>query len=202
MFGLCMRKSLLGALALLCMQAPPASADEIRLGVMVHNADFFSGFLFLGRRGQEDSISLSAEYVWDSPDFLSWALKARPYVGGSLNLAGNTSHAGAGLLWRQGFLNKFYAEYAVGVVVHNGSTRIPRLTPPVDPVERANRIRRLNTEIQFGSRVLFRLQAALGYRFNEKWAGEIVYEHLSHAQLFGRINQGSDSFGFRVSRRF
>ncbi len=178
-------------------------ADEVRLGLMVHDVEGFQHLGIAGVHGKEQSLSVSADYVWDKPDWLDWALHARPYIGGTLNLEGKTSHAGAGVLWRQGFWDKTYGELAFGMVIHDGKIRVPN---PIDAATRDEIERRFalkRSKIEFGSRVLFRTQFAIGHEFSDKWAGELVYEHLSHGQILGGPeNEGSNNLGIRIARRF
>lgn len=180
-----------------------AQADEMRLGVMVHDAQFFESLPFGGRHGKEQSISVTAEYVFNSPEWLSWAMSPMPYVGGSLNLGGKTSHGGAGMLWRYNLVKNIYFDIGSGVVIHDGAVRTPEPITGANVVEVSEFRRRKFTEIEFGSRVLFRNQFALGYRINEKWAGEMTFEHLSHGQVLGGPeNEGTNNVGFRVARRW
>lgn len=180
-----------------------AQADEMRAGVSLHDGEFFEDLVFGGKHGKEQSISLTAEYIWDTPDWLNWAWGARPYVGGTVNLEGETSHGGGGVVWRGSFLGNFYADFSLGLVVHSGHVRTPNPIDATTPEEVAIRHARKAAEIEFGSRVLFRENFALGYRFSEKWAGEITYEHLSHGQLLGGPeNEGANSVGVRLARRF
>ncbi|MBL4854750.1 MAG: acyloxyacyl hydrolase [Robiginitomaculum sp.] len=182
--------------------ATSAQADEIRPGVMIHDSKLFDG-VFGGLHGKEQSISVTGEYIFKSPDWLSWAYSPKPFVGGSLNLGGQTSFGGAGLLWRHDFQNRYYADLGFGLVVHNGVIRTPDPLLSTDLAEVLLLLRRKITEIEFGARYLFRTQFAFGYRFNEKWAGEIAYEHLSHGQILGGPeNEGLNNIGFRVARRF
>ena len=67
------------------------------------------------------------------------------------------------------------------------------------------RTERENTEIEFGSRLLFRLQWALGYNISEDWAGEIYLEHLSNGRgniLDEDVNEGVNNIGVRAVRKF
>jgi len=161
-----------------------------------------------------------------------WALSPQPYIGGSLNLEGETSFIGGGLLWRQRFFeSKFYADYAMGIVVHDGTTIVepsdellaiieegnmfddvddipPELIAAFD-VENMAFFDRLENEIEFGSRALFRLAGAVGYDVTEKWAAEIYFEHLSNGDIFpnransGReVNDGVNLLGIRAARKF
>ncbi|MBL4853785.1 MAG: acyloxyacyl hydrolase [Robiginitomaculum sp.] len=186
----------------------PAFADEIRVGVMAHGVDVPPSGV---RGGREDGVSLTGEYIFDTPNWPKWTLGARPYIYGSINLAGDTSHAGVGLNWRQSLGDKFYAEIGGGFSVHNGTNRIDF---PSEAVLRAmtneQRIallaplfERRRNEIQFGSRVQFRGQGAGGYRISDQWSAEFVYEHLSNGQILGGPqNDGLDSLGIRLARKF
>ena len=188
--------------------APHTFADEVRVGIMVHDVDIPEITL---RTIKERSASITGEYIFDTPNWPKWTLGARPYIYGSANLSGNTHHGGIGLNWRGHFLDNFYAEFGGGLSVHSGTNsiefpsqatllsltndeRIALLTPI---------FQRLDNEIQFGSTVLFRAQFAIGYDFNETWGADIVYEHLSNGHIFGGPkNGGLDSVGFRLSRKF
>ncbi len=178
-------------------------ADEVRVGLMVHDVEAFSHLGFGGVHGKEQSLSISADYVWEKPDWLAWAFHARPYIGGTINLQGKTSHAGAGVLWRKGFWDKTYGELAFGMVVHDGRVRVPNPIDATTPEEVARRFVLKRSKIEFGSRVLFQTQFAFGYRFNDKWDGQFVFEHLSHGQILGGPeNEGSNNLGIRIARRF
>lgn len=145
----------------------------------------------------ENSIAINAEIVFAEPDFLKWALSPQPYINGTLNLEGETSFGGAGLLWRQTLGEKFYGDISIGLVAHTGATDIP------DDVGFIEAVRLSQTEIQFGSRILFRPQFALGYRVTDKWSGEIFFEHLSNGSIFSsEINEGVDNIGVKAARRF
>ncbi len=186
----------------------PAYADEIRVGIMAHGVKIPLSDV---NAGKEESVSVTGEYIFDTPNWPKWTLGARPYIYGSINLGGDTSHGGVGLNWRQSFLDRFYAEIGGGFSVHNGTNRIDF---PSEAVLRAltsgERIallaplfERRRNEIEFGSRVQFRAQGALGYSFNDQWSAEFVYEHLSNGQILGGPqNDGLDSVGVRLARKF
>lgn len=195
-------RSLILGLASLCYSGV-AHADEIRLGVTVHDSEWFDDLIFKGRHGKEQSLSIIGEYVFESPQWLEWAWQPKPFVGGSLNLGGKTSFGGAGLLWRKGLFENTYGEIAFGLVVHDGTVRVPSplLAQTIEEVRELQR--RKNTEIEFGSRALFRTGFTFGYVINKDWAGELVYEHLSHGQILGGPeNSGTNNLGVRFARRF
>ena len=211
------------SLAILLGFSLPAQAQvtEIRGGVHQHDIEIFG---LGGKKGKETSASLNAEIICGKPEFLDWALSPSIYAGGSVNLEGNTSYGGGGLMWRQGFSDRFYGDFAFGLVVHDGTLEVDLPSYFDDPViaaalegngtltpaqlDRINQenipyLARLNNEIEFGSRILFRQGFALGYRVNDDWAGEIYFEHLSHGKILSsRSNEGLDSLGIRISRRF
>ncbi|WP_017931710.1 acyloxyacyl hydrolase [Robiginitomaculum antarcticum] len=195
--------TLLGAAALVLTPAlavPTASAGDARIGVMLHDVQIFG---LGGARGKEKSESISLEYVFDQPQWLDWAWGARPYVGGSVNLSGNTSHGGAGVLWRKGFFDSFYGEASFGLVVHDGTIRVPNPADATTAEEVAIRQQRKRTEIEFGSRALFRTQFAVGYAWTEEFSTEFTVEHLSNGKILGNDeNEGVDSYGIRFNRRF
>ena len=100
-----------------------AQISEVRVDI----GEFSEDFLNLGTErdnGVEQSIALQAEIISDQPKFLKWALKPHFYANGTINLEGNTNHAGAGFLWRQEFGDRFYADFAFGGVIHDGTINI------------------------------------------------------------------------------
>ena len=215
----------LGA-ALLPMNAA-AQIAEVRVGI----AQFDERILNLDSdgfgRANESSVSISGEVLFEEPKFLKWALSPQPYIGGSVNLEGNTSFGGAGLLWRQTVGKKFYGDFALGIVVHTGTRNIELSDETlallrqasefenfadipmelIDALDAEGDLRREReaTEIEFGTRGLFRLQGAIGYNVNEDWSGEIYLEHLSNGRgVITRdgVNEGVDIIGVRAVRKF
>ena len=165
---------------------------------------------------------LNGEVIFDKFKFLDGRFAPRPYVGGQVNLAKETSWGGAGVLWRQSFGEKFYGDFGFGLVVHNGSLEEnfngDLVTPggpiDLDALSEEQRLavfdalfqdifRRRRDTREYGSRVLFKESLTLGMRVNEDWAAEAYFEHVSHGGLLSDgSNDGSDSAGFRVARRF
>ena len=168
--------------------AASAQITEIRVGITEFDERTLD-ISFTSQVGQENSIAINAEILFEEPQILKWALTPQPYINGTLNLEGNTSYGGAGLLWRQRFNERFYGDIASGLVIHTGSNQFTNETL-LDP----------NRRIIFGTRFLFRQQGSLGVNLNEDWASEIFFEHLSNAGL-GFANEGADSLGFRIVRK-
>lgn len=179
-----------------------AHCDEIRLGPVIHDQNVLNR-----RREKENSLAIYGEYIFETPGWLEWAASANPYIYGTVNLEGNTNHGGVGLNWRQ-HVGKFYAEFGTGLSVHDGALSIFAdidFTLPEAEVRTAilQLFERRANEHQYGSRVLFRNQLAVGYQIDDKWGADVFYEHLSHGGLLsdGR-NDGLDSIGLRMSRKF
>jgi len=204
-----------------------AQVAELRLGIAQFDEEIFDLDGNRPGRGDETSVAISGEILFEEPKILKWALSPQPYIGGTVNLEGETSFGGGGLLWRQTVSKKFYGDLALGLVAHTGTREIGFSDEFFDLIEQLDefdnpddvpmelsdalnaafdeRFEREDEEIEFGTRILFRLQAAIGYNVNEDWAGEIYLEHLSNGQgsIFENdVNEGVNSFGIRASRKF
>jgi hypothetical protein len=108
----------------------------------------------------------------------------RPHAFASVNSAGNTHFASAGISWTIG--KRIYLRPGIGLAVHTG----PGSVVPGDD------------RIDFGSRILFAPELGLGARLNGQVSVEASWVHLSHAQLFGPQNPGLDTIGVRLNYRF
>ena len=108
-------------------------------------------------------------------------LGLQPYVFGAVNSKGDTSYAAAGLSWKFG--DRFYVRPAVGLAIHNGSTK--------DFI--------VADRIAFGSRILFEPELGIGARINDRLSLEASWVHLSHGQVFGGQNPGIDNIGARIN---
>ena len=189
-----------------------AQVAEERAGIGAHDLRVLSD-----QTVKEDSGVINGEIIFEEPEFLKWALSPQPYIGGQLNLGGGTSYGGAGLLWRQNFGKKFYGDFSFGVVIHDGTLEadLPTIDindfesveafladPQAQAILNERSFRLLNT-LEYGSRILLREQLTLGYRLDEKWALEGYFEHVSHGNIWtDGPNDGSDSAGFRINRKF
>ena len=171
-------KRALTAAALALGAASPAAAAEIFGGLHVHDVD--TG---LTKSGFEQGADLQ----------LGWRggrLRALRAVGGpsphafvSLNSAGDTHFAAAGLGWKIG--GRVYVRPGIGLAVHTGSD---------GQFQRTDRI-------AFGSRLLFAPEIGIGARLSDRVSVEASWVHLSHAQLFSRQNPGLDTIGVRLNYR-
>ena len=190
-----MIRALLLSVVALC--GTSASAAEIQLGVAEHDSSILG---FTGSSAKERSVALVAGVVSPKIDALDFILAPRLYAGGALNLEGETSYGGGGLLWRQSATDRLYVQGQLGLVVHDGTRMIPR---PSNMAELPAFEARNRTEIEFGSRVLFDIQVAGGVEVSESWAAELFWQHLSHGKILSSgPNEGLDSWGVRAVYRF
>jgi hypothetical protein len=173
-----MKKLPLLTLPMLLLSAAPAQADEIFVGAFAHDVE-----TPITRSGQENGLDLHLGWRGERIRALRMIGAPSPHVFGSLNTAGDTSFAGAGISWKIG--RQVYARPGIGVAVHNGRDR-SNVTPD---------------RIDFGSRVLFVPEFALGVQVSDRMSIEASVVHLSHATLFSRQNPGSDNIGVRLNFR-
>ena len=158
--------------------AAPAQAGEIFGGLYFHDVSTF----VTPDSGNENGLDV--QLGWRGDPLTSWKLQPHAFV--SVNTAGRTHYAAAGISRKFG--RKVYFRPGVGVAIHTGSTRdyvIPG-----------------NHHIEFGSRVLFEPEIALGTQVSDSVSVEASWVHLSHAQLAGGQNPGIDNLGVRLNYRF
>jgi len=160
--------------ALLGLAATPAAAGELFGGLYVHDVK-----LPTDRSGIEDGTDVVLGYrggpIGHTP--------LQPYLFGALNTAGDTSYAAIGLSAKFG--SAVYIRPGLGVAVHTGSAEKFQ-----DPT---------NDEIDFGSRVLFEPELAVGMQVGSRVSVEASWTHMSHAQLFSHQNPGIDNLGVRLN---
>ena len=160
--------------------AVPAQAQELFGGVYVHAVD-----TPLSLDTGEHGFDLQAGYRFAPIEGLSAMGKPSPYVIASINTAGGTSFAGAGLSWKIG-KGRVYVRPGLGLVVHNA------------PSYRADPVTHFRTDL--GSRVLFEPELAIGTRLGPRLGVEASWVHISHARLFSREqNPGIDMVGLRLT---
>jgi hypothetical protein len=156
-----------------------AHAQEVFGGVFAH--DVKTG---ITASGIEDGVDLQIGYRGARFGNSTSKWVPAPYAFVSVNSVGDTNFAAAGVSWKFG--RQLYFRPGIGIAVHDGPEN-------VEPGE---------DRIDFGSRVLFEPEAAVGYQFNERTSAELTIVHLSHAKLFSSQNPGIDNIGIRVNHRF
>ena len=156
-----------------------ARAQEVFGGVFAH--DVKTGITTSGiEHGVDLQIGIRGERFGNSASI--WV--PAPYAFVSVNSVGDTNFAAAGVSWKFG--RQLYFRPGIGLAIHDGPKSVE---PGVD-------------RIDFGSRILFEPEAAVGYQFNERTSAELSIVHLSHAKLFNSQNPGIDNIGIRVNHRF
>ena len=161
------------------MIAAPAAGGEIFGGIYAH--DVSTG---LTRSGFERGADVQLGWRGDRISALGAIGAPSPHVFASLNSAGDTNHAAAGISWKIG--KAFYARPGIGLAIHNGPGRVV----PGDG------------RIDFGSRILFAPELGIGVQLSDRFSIEASIVHLSHAQLAGPQNPGLDNVGVRLNYRF
>jgi lipid A 3-O-deacylase len=170
---------LLAATLLATCAATPAAAQEIFGGIYAH--DVKTG---LTKSGIEDGVDFELGWRGGRIEALSFVGTASPHAFVSVNSAGDTHFAAAGVNWKIG--DAVYVRPGIGLAVHTG----PGSFVPGD------------NRIDFGSRVLFAPEIGAGVQVNERLSVESSWVHLSHAKIFGPQNPGLDTIGLRLNYRF
>lgn len=172
-------KRMLACLAIAVAAAGPARAEEMFGGLYIH--DIKTPLTYSGIEGGVDlQLGLRLDPVGP------W--KLQPYLFGAVNSEGNTHYAAAGVSRRFDLGGRIYFRPGLGIAVHTGSAR--KFDVPD------------NGRIEFGSRILFQPEVALGAQLDDRFSVEASWVHLSHAQIFGGQNPGIDNMGLRLNYRF
>jgi hypothetical protein len=170
----------LAAAAAACAFIPAqAGASELFGGIYVHDVD--TG---LTKSGIEDGLDLELGWRGERIGALRALGSPRPHAFLSVNSAGDTHFAAAGISWKVG--GRVYLRPGIGLAVHTGPGRVV----PGDG------------RIDFGARILFAPEIGVGARVSDRLSVEASWVHLSHAQLFGPQNPGLDTIGVRLNYRF
>lgn len=181
---------------LLFSSSAQAQISEIRAGVTEFDEET-TGINWGAGGGRENSIGINAEVIFNPLLGNRDKLALHPYIGGMVNLEGDTSYIAAGVMLRKDFGPKFYGDIGIGLALHDGRIQLSDLP-------KGERIDARFNGISFGSDVLFRPAISFGYRIDDQWAAEIFMDHLSNGNVLGStdINEGVDNLGVRVARRF
>lgn len=153
--------------------------SEVRVGVLAHDP----------LSPEAGSADLSGEVLFVKPytstDPLWNFLLPRPNIGGTLNFAGKTSEAYAGLAWDYDVTQKIFLEGTFGGSVNDGHAGM-------NVPEGYNAM---------GCNWSFRELGSAGYRLTENWSVMGTVEHMSNAGFCDR-NRGLTNVGARVGYAF
>ena len=153
--------------------------SEMRMGVMAHD---------VGMR-EKGSVNLQAEVLFQpltqitaNGSYWQHFLAPRPHIGASINAAGDTSYAYAGVSWIFP-IGPVFIEGTFGGGIHNGKLNdVDRKREPL------------------GTRALFRESASIGIDF-ERVRIMMTVEHLSNAGI-GKYNHGLTHVGGKIAYKF
>lgn len=172
----------IAAAAALIAASSPVSAAEVFGGLSAHDVN-----LGISVCCYEHGIDVQAGLRSDPIVSLNHFGDLRLYGFGSINGSGGVDFGAAGVAWRLHLTDRLYFQPALGAAVQNGD---------------ADDFQRRPNHLDLGSRILFEPEVSLGYRLATRWAAELSYVHLSHAQLAGPQNPGMDDLGVRLVYRF
>jgi lipid A 3-O-deacylase len=158
--------------------------DEVKLGVLAHDIRFLSDHI-------EHGTDINVEVLFPSPAFLRVLWAPRPHLGLSINTAGATNYAYAGLTWRSRpwcrlltLPEGLFIAGSLGGGIHDGHLNSGPLDRKV-----------------LGSRLLFRESVEAGYQLTRLVSLSVMLDHLSNADLAAH-NQGLTNFGARIGVTF
>jgi lipid A 3-O-deacylase len=153
--------------------------SEVRLGTFAHDPS----------SPEKGSVDLNGEILFVKPFSVpgsAWDfLLPRPSIGATINFAGKTSQAYAGLTWTYDITKSIFVEGSFGGSVNNGKTGA------IVPVGRT----------AMGCNWSFREAGSIGYRFNANWSIMGTVEHMSNAGAC-KQNRGLTNYGARIGYSF
>lgn len=172
----------IAAILALAASSQGAQAQEVYGGVYAHAVDT----PFTLDTG-EGGVDLQLGYRFAPIDALRAVGGPEPYVFASVNLAGDTSFAGAGVSWKAE-IGPVYLRPGLGLVIHDAPSR------RVDPAT--------GFRTDLGSRVLFEPEIAIGANLTKRLSVEASWVHISNARLLNSgQNPGIDTIGVRLNWR-
>ena len=152
---------------------------QFSVGALYHDApNLWSGFQL-----EKESLDVNVEALL-SPSMQIWFFTLRPAVGGTINTAGQTSHAYADARLTYEWPSGVFIGFGVGAAVHDGHIGID------DPGAKA-----------LGSRILFHAPIELGYRLDGHNSLSAYFEHTSNGYTQS-YNEALDRIGIRYGYRF
>lgn len=195
----------LAGLAVSLALSGPALAQQVFGGLFLHDVTTVGRTLGLGAAGRESgTYDLHLGYRSARLDGLTWLGRPEGQVYVSINSDGLSNFASAGFGWPIALGERAYFRPGFGLAYTDGAAGLPPANAPgLTPQERERRTKLYFSRIDFGSKVLFSPELALGVKLNDRWAAEFSYTHLSNGQIFHRgKNQGLDDAGVRLVYSF
>lgn len=191
-------------LALGPMSAAPARAAEVYGGLFKHDITAVGNFVGLGAAGREEGVDIQLGVRTGRLETLTVLGRPQAHATLSVNSNNTSNFVAAGFDWAIPLGKRVYVRPGFGLAYTDGAAGLPPANAPnLTPAERERRTRLYHTRIDFGSKVLFQPELALGVRLTDRLAAEFAYVHLSNGQIFhtGK-NQGLDDAGVRLVYSF
>jgi lipid A 3-O-deacylase len=180
--------------------AGPASAAELLAGAYIHDAAFIGGALGTGSADREKGADIELGIRSDRIEALGLIGAPQAHAFVSVNTNRTSDFVAAGLSWPIGLSHGLYFRPGIGLAYTDGKTNLPPVNAPgLAPAEIQRRLTLFQTRIDFGSKILFEPELAIGARFNDRWSAELSWVHISNGEIFHHgKNQGLDDAGVRV----
>jgi hypothetical protein len=188
--------ALVAALAL----AAPAAAAELTLGVYAHDVSFLGALVGSGAADREEGADIHLGVRSGRIEALSLIGAPQAHAFVSVNTNRTSDFVAAGLGWPIALPYGLYLRPGLGLAYTDGKAGLPAVNAPgLSPAEIAYRLNLYETRIDFGSRILFEPEIALGARISSRWKGELSWVHISNGEIFHHgKNQGLDDAGVRL----
>lgn len=180
--------------------AGPAGAAELMLGAYAHDAAFIGGVLGTGSADRETGADIEVGVRSDRIGALWWLGKPQAHAFVSVNTDGTSNFVAAGLSWPIRINDTFYVRPGLGLAYTDGEAGLPPVNAPgLTPAEVQRRLALYQTRIDFGSKMLFEPEIAIGAHLGGRWSAELSWVHISNGEVFHHgKNQGLDDAGVRV----
>lgn len=187
------------ATAGLCASAPARAADVL-VGLYAHDVAFIGGALGSGAADREKGADIELGLRSDRIEAWRWIGAPQAHAFVSVNTDRTSDFVAAGLSWPIRVTERFYLRPGLGLAYTDGKAGLPPVNAPgLSAEEVQRRLALRNTRIDFGSRMLFEPEIALGAHVTDRWSAELSWVHISNGEIFHHgKNQGLDDVGVRV----
>lgn len=152
---------------------------ELRLGILAHDVpELWSGFSV-----EDDAVAINGEIVF-APNLPILGGYLRPVIGGTVATEGGTNIAYLDARWQIDTSMGLFFGFGLGAAIHDGQTKLDDYDLKA-----------------LGSRVLFHIPVEVGFRFDDRSAVSVYFEHVSNGET-ADPNEGMDSLGLRYGYRY
>ncbi|HSV04569.1 MAG TPA: acyloxyacyl hydrolase [Phenylobacterium sp.] len=180
--------------------AGPAFAAELMLGAYAHDVSFLGSAIGSGAADREKGADLELGLRSGRIEALRLIGAPQAHAFVSVNTNHTSDFVAAGLSWPVRLTHRLYLRPGLGLAYTDGKAGLPPVNAPgLTPEEIQRRLHLFQTRIDFGSRLLFEPEIALGAHLSPRWSAELSWVHISNGEVFHHgKNQGLDDAGVRV----